>query len=79
MQRVKFAKLFYKTLSSPNNWTALEPTYDNTRGQETVDDIVFDGGIEICQHGDRDSDECAIMWKLRLEPTQYDSVHVDEY
>ena len=49
------------------------------RGHESVAEIIFDGGIQVCQVGGEETEDQGKMWKIRWEAGQYDHVHVDEY
>ncbi|KAL9067729.1 MAG: hypothetical protein Q9161_006721 [Pseudevernia consocians] len=55
------------------------PTQANRGGNETLTDITFNGGIEVCQLVNDQSMDYGKMWKIRWEPGQYDQVNVQEF
>lgn len=77
-QRVKHGDLYYKT-TTKSEWTPVSPLFDRRHGREAVAEIVFDGGIELCQVGAPDTSDEGQMWRIRWESVQYDKVHVDEF
>ena len=48
-------------------------------GHEGLAEIVFNGGVEVCQVGHPKMTDAGKMWTIRGEPGQYDRVHVDEF
>ena len=55
------------------------PAQANRGGNETLTDITFNGGIEVCQLVNDQSMDYGKMWKIRWEPGQYDQVNVQEF
>ena len=63
----------------PHEWTALRETYKRHRREdENPHEVVLNGGIELKQIGDPDSEDSSAIWKVRINPGRYTAVHVEE-